>query len=321
VGNVIRDVIDDVNKAVGKRWHGLDPLLPEPGDLAEGCMPPLVVNGENGRPAGVGICCHQQIPADSLMQTWGPADQYVLSMRLCEPDTFPAADELLTRWRNHLAGIPETREPDTGAVVNWPSRDVTGVRALLRHGLQPITVIAARPARHLPPAGPGRTEGVIIRAARPDDLDAVTTLELGVAEWDMQFGSAVVRPATEALMRREAEAYLTKPWTWLAERERDHKPVGLCVVQPPQDAAWIAGMTSAAAPAYLSSMFVRPDERGGGVGAALVKRAHDELDAHGVAVTLLHHSQVNPVSAPFWNRMGYRPLWTIWDTRPAVTLR
>lgn len=318
---MIRDVIDDVNKAVGQRWHGLDPLLPEPGDLPEGCMEPLVVNGEDGRPSGVGICFHQRIPADSLLQTWGPADQYVLSMRLCEPDTFPAADELLTRWRDHLAGIPATGDPDTGATVTWPSRDVTGVRALQRHGLQPITVIAVRPARRLPPAGPGGTEGVIIRAAGPDDIDAVTELELGVAKWDAQFGSAVVRPATEALMRHDAEAYLTKPWTWLAERERNKKPVGLVVVQPPQDAAWIAGMTSAPAPAYLSSMFVRPDERGGGVGAALVKRAHDALDAQGVAVTLLHHGQMNPVSAPFWNRMGYRPLWTAWDTRPAATLR
>jgi GNAT superfamily N-acetyltransferase len=324
VSNVIRDVVDDINKTVGKRWHGLDPLLPEPGDLPEGCMEPLVVKGEDGRPAGVGICFHQRIPDDSLLQTWGPANQYVLSLRLCGPDTFPAADELLTQWRDHLAGIPEAGEPDTGATVSWPSRDVTGVRALLRHGLQATTVIATRTARPVPPAAADAADaaaGLLIRPASPDDLDAVTELELGVAAWDAQFGSAIVRPATEALMRRDAQAYLAKPspWTWLAERDR--RPVGLVVVQPPQDAAWIAGMTSAAAPAYLSSMFVRPDERGSRVGAALVKRAHDELDAHGVAVTLLHHGQMNPVSAPFWYRMGYRPLWTTWDTRPAATLR
>jgi hypothetical protein len=28
---VIRDVVDDINKAVTKRWRHLDPLLPEPG--------------------------------------------------------------------------------------------------------------------------------------------------------------------------------------------------------------------------------------------------------------------------------------------------
>ncbi len=70
-------------------------------------------------------------------------------------------------------------------------------------------------------------------------------------------------------------------------------------------------MTNAAGPsAYLATMFVRPGERASGVGATLVKRAHHELDAQGVEITLLHHSQVNPLSAPFWNRMGYRPLWT-----------
>ena len=28
-----------------------------------------------------------------------------------------------------------------------------------------------------------------------------------------------------------------------------------------------------------------------------------------------------PLSAPFWNRMGYRPLWIGWEVRPAASLR
>jgi GNAT superfamily N-acetyltransferase len=68
-------------------------------------------------------------------------------------------------------------------------------------------------------------------------------------------------------------------------------------------------------------MFVGADERGGGLGAALVKRAHDELDARGISITLLHYAQMNPLSAPFWSRMGYRPLWTGWESRPAAALR
>jgi predicted N-acetyltransferase YhbS len=66
---------------------------------------------------------------------------------------------------------------------------------------------------------------------------------------------------------------------------------------------------------------VRPDERGSGVGAALVAGLHRALEAAGVAVTPLHHGQVNPLSAPFWSRMGYRPLWTNWEIRPARALR
>jgi hypothetical protein len=38
-------------------------------------------------------------------------------------------------------------------------------------------------------------------------------------------------------------------------------------------------------------------------------------------LTLLHYSQMNPLSAPFWHRMGYRPLWTTWEARPAASLR
>ena len=30
---------------------------------------------------------------------------------------------------------------------------------------------------------------------------------------------------------------------------------------------------------------------------------------------------MNPLSAPFWSRMGYRPLWTGWEVRPAASLR
>ena len=317
---IIRDVVEDINKAVGRRWAGLDPLLPEPGGLPEGCMAPLVAQGQDGRPSGLAVCLHQHIPADSLLQTWGTAARFVLTPRLREPDTLAAADHLLVQWREHLAGLPEAHMDDTSAIITWPSRDVSGVRALLRHGMQPMAVLAARLAgRQAPPAGPEKD--LVIREAVADDLDAVTDLEMGVILYDAYFGGSIPRPATRALTREGSRASLQQrpSWTWLAERAG--KAVGLITVQPPKDAAWITSMTRPGPAAYLQSMFVRPEERGGGVGAALVERAHADLDAHAVAVTLLHYAQVNPVSAPFWNRMGYRPLWTIWEARPAAALR
>jgi hypothetical protein len=36
---------------------------------------------------------------------------------------------------------------------------------------------------------------------------------------------------------------------------------------------------------------------------------------------LLHYEQTNPLSAPFWSRQGYRPLWTSWESRPACAVR
>lgn len=80
-------------------------------------------------------------------------------------------------------------------------------------------------------------------------------------------------------------------------------------------------MTRPGVTAYLQFMFVRPDERGGGIGAALVRHVHDELDARRIDMTLLIYAQLNPLSAPFWHRMGYRPLWTTWEARPAAALR
>ena len=96
---------------------------------------------------------------------------------------------------------------------------------------------------------------------------------------------------------------------------------GLIHVQPPEQSRWITGMTRAGVTVYLQTMFVRPGDRGGGVGEALVRHVHAVLDARGVDTTLLHFAQLNPLSAPFWSRMGYRPLWTGWEVRPAASLR
>jgi GNAT superfamily N-acetyltransferase len=330
---VIRDVVNDVNKAVARRWQAIDPLLPEPGDLPRGCMAPLLAEGGHGRPSGIGVCRHQHIPADTLAQTWGAATRFSLTLRLRDADTGAAADDLLTQWRQHLGRQPEFDAADTAAVVNWPSRDITGVLALLRHGLIPMTVIAARPrprsagaspASSNPalgaPAGPG-AGGLVIRPATPADLDVVTEFELGVIRYDAHFGAAVPRPATESLVRAETQAGLAQRpgWTFLAER--DGRPVALATVEPPEAAAWVAGMTRPGTTAYLQTMFVRPDERGGGVGAALVRHVHGRLDALGIDLTVLHHAQQNPLSSPFWYQMGYRPLWTTWEARPAAVLR
>jgi GNAT superfamily N-acetyltransferase len=313
---VVRDVIRDINKAVGKRWQELDPLLPQPVDLPAGCAEPLQATGRNGRLTGYAVCRHQYWPAESLSQTWGTATRYVLSPRLRDRDTMPALDDLLGQWRDHLAQIPEARSEDTSALISWPTRDVSGVRALLRHGFQPMSVLAARPkGRPVPLTGHA---DVIIRKAGPADLDAVAEMEMGVIRYDAQFGGAIERPATQSLVRADAGAALAKQktWTWLAER--DGRPAGLVVVSPPADSSWVAIMTSQVPAAYLGTMFVKPEERETGVATSLVQAAHRELDALGISVTLLHYAQVNPVSGPFWNRMGYRPLWTSWESRPAA---
>jgi GNAT superfamily N-acetyltransferase len=315
---VVRDAVEEINRAVGRRWQGLDRFLPSRAELPDGCAAPFVTSGGNGRPAGLAVCRHEYVPAATLNQTWGMAARFSLIVRLREADTDAALDDLLGQWRGHLAGLPEADAGDTAAMISWPSRDVTGVNALLRHGLQALTVIAVRSG---PAAADPAAAGLVIREAGPADLNVVTEFEMGVIRYDALFGSAIVRPATEALVRAETQAALaTRPaWAWLAER--DGRPVGLVHVQPPGPSGWIAGMARGGTTAYLQTMFVRPGERSTGIGAALVRHAHAVLDARGVQTTLLHYAQMNPLSAPFWNRMGYRPLWTGWEVRPATALR
>ena len=320
---VVRDAVRDINRAVARRWQSADPLLPDPAAMPTGCGAPLVVNGDNGRVTGLGVCVHHHVPADSLNQTWGAADRFLLTPRVTGQDTLAAADALLSQWRDHLAGVAAARGEDTSAGIVWPSRDITGVRALLRHGLQPLTVIAARARPQAPaPASPAAPlRGVSIRPAGPRDEDKVLDLELRLIQFDGHFGGPVWRRDTAVLVRQEVRISLQRQamWTWLAER--GGRAIGLLVAQPPPEARWIASMTSRSPAAYLQTMFIAPEDRGTGVGYALVQALHARLDAAGVAVTLLHHSQVNPLSGPFWNRMGYRPLWTSWEARPARALR
>jgi GNAT superfamily N-acetyltransferase len=248
---------------------------------------------------------------------WGAAARYVLSAQVGGASTEEALDRLLRRWRLHLCSLPETADADTAATLTWPSRDISGVRALLRHGMQPLTVIAARPAHQAVP--PSRSDAKI-RPAGPDDIAEVLALHMAEYRYDVHCGGAVERTGASAVLRQEMERALRKPggWRWLAEL--DGRPAGLLLAEAPEDAGWVVPLTGLAPAAYLSCLGVVPAQRGRGVGGDLVSRLHAELDRRGVAVTLLHHGQLNPLSTPFWYRMGYRPLWTTWEARPAGTL-
>jgi GNAT superfamily N-acetyltransferase len=314
----VADAIErDINRAIGERWARLDPLLPGPGPVVAGC-------GETFRtPGGDGFagCRHLVTPATSLDQTWAAATEYLLTPRVAGPDVNAGLDQLLGQWRDHVSALPGAGDDDTAVRLRWPSRDTAGVRALQRHGLMPMSVIAARPAKR----GPGSPEGasLIVRQAGAADLDTAVRFQMEVIGYDEQFGIGRVRPATEALVREDLVTALNRQpsWIWLAEDDRHGTPTGLLILQPPEQATWIAPAAALAPVAYLATMFVQPGKRGAGVGAALVSQAHAAIDAGGTALTLLHYALANPLSGPFWSRMGYRPLWTMWEASPAALLR
>jgi GNAT superfamily N-acetyltransferase len=328
-----------ISAAAGRRWQAIDPLLPAP-SVPPGCGASLVVTGTGGRAVAVGACEHWEGARDSLELSWGAARRFQLTAAIAAPDVADALDQLLSLWRDHLASVPGTDGDDTAAVVIWPSRDIGAVPALQRHGLVPVEVLAARRGGRTPAscaAGPPPKAdcsagysasaaakagaGLRIRRAVPADIDVVARLGLEVIRFDAHFGKVIERPGSAAAMRHEADRLLAGPqaWTWLAER--DDTAVGMVSADRPESAGWVAPMVQVTPVAYLELMYTLPDERGNGIGTALVAALHRDIDAAAVAVTLLHYEQVNPLSAPFWSQQGYRPLWTTWEARPARGIR
>lgn len=304
----------------GRRWQAIDPLLPAITGWAPGCGAELAVDGPDGCLEAAASCEHRAAATDSLDLIEGAALRFQLTPYVTGPDALGSLDKLLSRWRDHLAAVPEAAGQDTAAVIGWPSRDVTAVRALVAHGLVPHGVIAARPASRRPMIA-DCPPGVRIRRAGPADLDVVVRMGMEVIRFDAHFGGVIDRPGAAEALRTEVAGPLDEhePWTWLAERDGD--PVGLLVAERPEVAGWIATQTCRSPAAYLLVLFVAPAERGAGVGAALTGHLHRAAAAARVSVILLQYEQVNPLAVPFWGHQGYRPLWTTWEARPARMLR
>ena len=314
--------------AHAERVRQLDPLLPDPVPLplAGSQAVPLVVRSDDSAAAGL---AHRLRPEPgSLTLVWSAADEHRLELRLAGADPAAALDAILSRWREHVVQHIDPADPDpaladSAATLTWPSRDTAVAAVLLRHGLLPQTVVAVRPAGRptIQPAAASGPAGVLVRRARPGDEQAVAELRLAEVRYAAQFGLAVDRPGTAESLRALAgtEVRLRAPWTWVAQRQGS--VVGIVAVQPPEHTSWIAGMVRGGPTGYLACLSVADDQRGTGVGAALATTVHNEFDRRQVGVTLLHYSLFNPLSAPFWHRQGYRPLWTIWEVRPAILLR
>ena len=88
----------------------------------------------------MGACEHWHGDPESLELTWGAARRFQLTARVGGPDVGAALDALLRRWRVHLGEVSGVDDPDSAAVVLWPSRDIDGIRALLDHGFPPRSV-------------------------------------------------------------------------------------------------------------------------------------------------------------------------------------
>ncbi|HEV7908982.1 MAG TPA: GNAT family N-acetyltransferase [Pseudonocardiaceae bacterium] len=301
-------------EAQSARFAVLDPLLPpgvEPpdGDVITAALP----NGS--RVAGV-VTHHLHLPG-SIVRLWSASEVWELHP-LVGGAGLRAMDALLRTWRQRMDRVGDAG-PDSAAVVTWPSRDAEGTRALLDHGLVPLSTIAVR--RSAPPAG-GPAPTLTIRRATPADLDAVVDLALAELQYSSLVGATVLRPEAAELKRTTLlERLRISAPMWLAERDGIAVGLAECALTDAEPGTWAGGRLPTGRWGYVNCVSVLPGARGAGIGQQLMAFAHRELHRMGAAGTYLYYNQTNPLSSVFWTRQGYRPLWTVWEVRPASALR
>jgi GNAT superfamily N-acetyltransferase len=297
--------------AQSARFASLDPLLPPAAEPPADGHVITAALADGTRVAGV--VSHQSFEPHSTTRLWSAAEVWELMPLV---GTTQGMDALLTRWRQLL----DTKEigEDTACVVHWPSRDTKAARAFLDHGLVPLSVLGIRlrtPQQQLP-----RT--LTIRRATPHDLESVLELSLAELEYSSFVGSTIVRPEAAALKRRALAERLAKASPiWLAERDGIAVALAECAIVSSEPGTSAAARLPRGRWGYVNCVSVLPGARGTGIGQQLVAHAHQELHRMGTVGTYLYYNPPNPLSSVFWPRQGYRPLWTVWEVRPASALR
>lgn len=311
-------VLADLLAIQRRRFAVLDPRLPEapappPGDV-------VVVGSGPQRVAG--IVTHHAWPAGSGPLLWSAAQVSELHPMIGAAGHGPL-HALVDAWRGHL--LPAVlREHDSAAAVTWPSRDVVATRVFLDHGLVPLAVLAVRSPGPVPEPAPD--PALHVRRAGVEDLDACVRLALEELSYSSQVGGSLVRPDAEAVKRTTIRDRLRRGEpTWVAERRGIAVGMIECGHAEAAPGAWLANLLPAGVWGYVNCASVTASERGTGVGAHLVATALGSLEAGWrggpVRGTYLYYNPPNPLSSVFWPRLGYAPLWTLWEVRPAGGLR
>ncbi|WP_092604336.1 GNAT family N-acetyltransferase [Actinopolyspora xinjiangensis] len=312
------------------RFRRMDPALPDAYPLPRGGEPVMARLGD-GEPVA-GLTAHTSQPPASPASLWSTRETYELFPLLGEAPR-EGMDVLLHAFRRQLERL-RAPESDSSCLVTWPSRDVGASRALLDHGFVPLSCLAIRtPAVTIDTELSGTVK---MRRAEPADVDSVVELAMLELEYASLVGASVPRSGAADLKRHAVRVRLrTKSGprgirrgdgapqgdpVWLAER--NGKPVGLA------ECGWVDTDNHHSGHrlgnglwGYVNCLSVREEERGIGIGRELMSRVHEDFAAAGAVGSYLYYNPANPLSPVFWHRQGYRPLWTLWEIRPATALR
>jgi GNAT superfamily N-acetyltransferase len=298
-------------RAQSTRFAGLDPWLPaavEPptGKLITAALP----DGERI----AAVLTRTILEAGTPQTLWSTTDVHELHPLLGAADG-AALDPLLRQWRVTLD--PRTG-PDSRCTVTWPSRDSAAAKVLLAHGFVPLSVLAVHTGQHVAE----QRSALVVRRACLADLDALIESALAELAYSALVGGAFERPDAAAIKRAAITAHLDHgDPMWLAER--DGVPVGHAEAWHTDSVPGSLAETRVRHGrwGYVNCLSIHPGARGTGVGRALMDVVHAELIDAGTIGVFLYFNPPNPLSSVFWARQGYRPLWTVWEVRPANALR
>ncbi|MEV0703237.1 GNAT family N-acetyltransferase [Saccharopolyspora sp. NPDC050389] len=305
----------ELMRAQFARFAALDPQLPDVHQLPAGGE--AIVARIPGGGTAAGLVARNSNPAGSAQSLWQAGEVFELFPIVGEQPR-AGMDALLHAWREWLAK-QASPGPNSACTVVWPSRDVEATRALLDHGFLPLACLSVRPTA---PVAYTKLSGTVnIRRAGPADLDAVVELTLNELEYAAMVGTSTYRPDAPQLKRTAAHVRLhSSDPVWLAEQDGTPVAVAECgwvdTAKSPGGSRLRSGTW-----AYVNCVSVQEKLRGTGVGQQLMATAHNEFARAGAVGSFLYYNPPNPLSSVFWPRQGYRPLWTMWEVRPATALR
>lgn len=308
---------------IAARQQRLDsqlPVLPHTGDEA-----PELVAQRDGEVHAFGTIRRVSLTPDHPDALWGACRRSEL--QLCWDGDVAAVGELLDRWIADAAS-------ELGAPGDWqssleievPSRDSELVLPLLQRGFVAVGVVGIRLGHGAGRDGAATAEravlarleaaGVALRQATLADAPLLGEMDSELLHHDALHGAVEARDGAAAVLQHgiEERLALDPEWTWVIEQHGE--PVGYLSIETRRerhDAKCAAGPDIA----YIQAMYLRPTVRGGGIGEAVVHFAHARAQSEGFGRMLLGYAALNPRSGPFWCRMGYRPLYTSWQRRPA----
>jgi ribosomal protein S18 acetylase RimI-like enzyme len=172
------------------------------------------------------------------------------------------------------------------------------------HALRELTEADA-----VPPGGAtGPGPGIRIRAATPDDADLVGELAAAISRH--QAGAPVWQPSLPEFLAQLPESHaelLANPDAgyWLATGP-DGRVLGFQVLLPAEPDP--GDLRTPSRCIYLEVAATRPEQRGSGVGLALLAHALAAARAAGYQACMTDWRSTNLLASRFWTRRGFRPV-------------